>query len=363
MDAFEVDVIIPVHSATRPIARAVRSVVDGNRRRVRAVVVAHNIDAEIIRTNLGPWADRPDVLLAALDDGIPSPSGPINHGLDLARAPYFALLGSDDELAVGALDSWVALANETGATTVIARIERDVSGVDPLPPTRIGRSRGLDAVKDRLSYRCSPLGLVSRRSFGDLRFTPGLHSGEDLEFTAALWFGGEHIAYDREGPGYIGHEDAADRVTAASRSVAEDFAFLDAIEAAPWYPSLTRRQRQALGVKHLRLHVFDAVLARLRSPEGIGAHRAALDAVIARVEASAPGAVALLARCDRRVIDAVRRPEPDPDEILRLLGARWGGGLDAILPRNPLLAFHRQAPYRTLRATVAPPRQHPVQAA
>ena len=350
MSNLDVDVIVPVHSATRPIHQAVTSVLEGTSAEVRAIVVAHNIDIEVIRQNLGALANDARVLLLHLVDGIPSPSGPMNHGLDHVEADYFALLGSDDELAPGALDQWLRIARDERASTVIARIDSDVKGPDPLPPTRPRRTRNLDPVRDRLSYRCAPLGLVSRERFGDLRFTPGLHSGEDLEFTARLWFTGERIAYARTGPGYVGHEDAADRVTNAVRSVSEDFAFLDAIDGAPWFSRLPRRSRRAFGVKNLRLHLFDAIYHRLNGPGGIETHRADLEAVIARIERMSPGSVALLARTDRAVIDAVRQQNPSADHILALLAARWEGGIDARIPRNPLLALHPQAPYRTLRA-------------
>ncbi|MGH3703140.1 MAG: glycosyltransferase [Agromyces sp.] len=354
MSEYDVDVIIAVHTASRPIRRAVASVLDHTASAVRVNVVAHNIDAEVIRRNLAEYASHDGVRLLSLSDGIPSPAGPMNLGLERATAPYFALLGSDDELAPGALDSWLAIARTTGATTVLARIERVLSGTDPYPPVRRGRTRDLDPVKDRLAYRSAPLGLVRRTEFGELRFTAGLRSGEDLEFTAALWFTGSRLAYDRGGPPYIAHEDAEDRVTETNASVADDFAFLDAIHRAPWFASLSRTERTALGVKTLRVHYFDAIGNRLASPGGIAAHREALDRVITRVERMSPGSVALLARVDRKVIDAIRSPEPDPDLIRSLLAARWQGGpLGTLMTRNPLLAFHRQAPYRTMRSMVA----------
>jgi hypothetical protein len=350
---YEVDVVIAVHSATRPIKRAVASVLDGTQARVRVTVVAHNIDASIIGAGLGELFEHPDVRLLALGDGIHSPAGPMNLGLDRATSPYVSLLGSDDEFATGAIDSWLTLARETGATTVLARIDRQSAGPDPMPPTRRGRTQDLDAVKDRLAYRSAPLGLISRERFGALRFTPGLGSGEDLEFTSILWFTGTRIAYARRSPGYLVHEDGTDRVTFAARSVAEDFAFLEAITSGSWFSALSRTQKEALGVKTLRMHFFDAVLLRLNSAEGIAAHRAALDQVITTISDFAPQAVALLSRADRAVIDALHAPEIDADRIRTLLSARWGRSVAALLPRNPFLALHRQAPYRTLRATVA----------
>lgn len=347
-----VEVTIAVHSATRPIQRAVASIVDHTIAAVRVNVVAHNIDPEIIRDNLGPYASHPDVRLLELRDGIASPAGPMNHGLAASEAPYVAVMGSDDEFAPNALDSWLRIARDTGATTVLARIQLPGRGIDPYPPVRGGRrTRRLHARADRLSYRSAPLGLVDRRVFGDLRFTEGLPSGEDLAYSATLWFTGKHIAYDLTGPAYIVNEDATDRVTSGPRPVADDFAFLDAIETLGWFGTLGRAQRQALVVKILRVHFFDAVLARVRTPEGILAHRDALIAVLDRLEHTAPGVTALLARTDRAVLDQLRSDSLDPAAILHAIDARWNyRTVGAMLPRNPLRALHAQAPFRTLRA-------------
>lgn len=352
MPAFDVDLTIAVHSATRPIARAVTSVIDRNRARIRVNVVAHNIDPEIIRANLGDLAEHPDVRLLELHDGVRSPANPMNFGLAHSQAPFVSVMGSDDELEPGAVDSWLALQAETGASTVIARIRIVGRSNDPYPPVRNGRrTRGLDPRKDRLAYRSAPLGLVDRRRFPSLRFTEGLPSGEDLAYSATLWFTGEHIAYDLTGPAYVVNDDADDRVTFSARSVSEDFAFLDAIEATEWFPRLARRARSALLIKVLRVHFFDAVLARMRSEPGLLAHRDDLADVVARAERLAPGVTALLARVDRDVIDELRSDAPDEARILHLLDARWNyRTVGALVTRNPFLVAHRQAPLRTLFA-------------
>lgn len=347
-----VDLTIPVHSASRPIARAVGSVVDHTKVPVRVTVVAHNIDPELIRANLGAYADHASVRLLSLADGIRSPAGPMNHGLDNATAPLVSVMGSDDELEPSAIDSWVALHRVTNASAVLARILVRGAGIDPYPPVRLGRrTKGLDARKDRLAYRSAPLGVVDRRRYPDLRFTAGLASGEDLAYSATVWFTGRNLAYDLHGPAYVVNDDATDRVTFSSRAVADDFRFLDAIEATAWFPSLAASRRVALGVKVLRVHFFDAVLARLQSPEGILAHREGLLCVLDRIDAMAPGAIVLLARADRVVIDEVRSPRPDPEAIRTSLAARWNyRSAAALLPRNLLRAGHRQAPFRTLYA-------------
>ena len=352
-----VDVIIPVHSATRPLARAVDSVLGHTAAPVRVLVVAHNIDPEQIRAALGAHASHPAVELLELADGIPSPAGPRNHALAQGTAPFFAFLDSDDTLAPGALDSWVALADDAAADVVLARIERgEAAAADPLPPTRPGRQRDLHPVKDRLAYRSEPVGLISRARFERLRFTPGLRSGEDLAVSAELWFSGASIAYDRSGPAYRFRDDAVDRVTAAARTLSEDFAFLDAIAQADWFRGSSRSARRAFGVKVFRLHFFDAVLARLQDRDGSGglaAHRAELAALVARIEGLAPGSLALLSRRDRAAIAEAIAPEGTPESVLALLEARWLGGVDAMLTRNPFRSLHRQGPRRTLRDMVA----------
>ncbi len=345
-----VDLIIPVHSAERPVRRAVSSVVDHTRAPVRVCVVAHNTDPEGVRESLGEFASHPALTLLHLDDGIPSPAGPRNLGIERTAAPYFSLLDSDDTLRPGALDSWLELARSSGADAVLARIERQGSDTpDPLPPTRPGRTTDLHPVKDRLAYRAEPVGLLSRARFSGLRYTPRLRSGEDLEVSARICFSGASVAYDRHGPAYVFGNDAVDRVTAARRSLAEDFAFLDAIAESEWFGTLNRRERRVLGVKVFRLHFFDAVLARLHSDGGLEAHRSEFAALVRRIRRLAPGALALLSRRDRAAIDATLRPGTDAETVLRLLEARWLGGVDSILTRNPLLSLHRQGPRRTLR--------------
>lgn len=348
----EVDAVIAVHTATRPIARAVASIIDHTTAHVRVNVVAHNIDSEIIRANLGDYAAHPRVRLLSLNDGIPSPAGPMNHGLDTATARFVTVMGSDDELAPGAIDSWLALQRETGATTVLTKILIKGRGNDPYPPTRRGRrQRALDPVKDRLAYRSAPLGLIDRERFSELRFTEGLPSGEDLAYSSTLWFTGDSIAYDLAGPPYIINDDAGDRVTVAPRDVSQDFAFLDAIEAAPWFGALNGRGLTALTVKILRIHFFDAVQARLRSADGLRTHRAELISVLDRLSLWAPGAFRFLSLADRRVIEALRSLDIDEARIERLMAARSNyRSLAAAIPKNPFRAFHAQAPLRTLSA-------------
>jgi glycosyltransferase involved in cell wall biosynthesis len=354
MTSAKVDVIIPVHNPNRPICRAVESALLKNNTSMRVLVIAHNTDLKGIRTALGDLASHSSVEIIHFSDGIASPAGPRNFALKRARAPYISFLDSDDTLHAGALDSWLNIAEQEGASVVIPRIEyEDTDTADPLPPTRPGRTRDLDPVRDRLAYRSAPLGLISRLEFPDLRYTPDLPSGEDLETSAALWFGGLNIAYDRNGPAYRVGAEADDRVTADARSLQEDFAFLKAFEESNWFSALSRSQRQALGVKIYRLHLFDAILSRLQSNGGLDAHRPAFAELFAQLNELFPSAIQLLSRRDRAVIDAVLDINCDANTMLELLEKRWLGGIDSLLTRNPLFMLHHQGPRKTMRAMIA----------
>ncbi|MEV8337722.1 glycosyltransferase [Leucobacter sp. NPDC077196] len=345
-----VDLTIAVHSATRPIARAVASVVDHTASDVRVNVVAHNIDPEIIRTNLGEYAQHPDVRLLELRDGIPSPAGPMNYGFAQSSAPYISVMGSDDELAPGAIDSWLAVAQRTGAEAVLARIQLDTGRTDPYPPVRNGRrTERLHPRKDRLAYRSAPLGLIDRRRFGDLRLTEGLASGEDLTYSLTVWYTAETLAYDLDGPAYVINADAGDRVTFAPRPVARDFAFLDELEALPWFAQALRADRLAIIVKLIRIHVFDAILARARTQADLDANRSDLLGLLKRFERLAPGVHKLLARTDRAVFTELASPHSTPESIALALDKRHVyRSIPTLLPQNPFRVLQRQAPFRTL---------------
>lgn len=347
-----VDVTIAVHSDSRPISRAVASVLDHTSAAVRVNVVAHNIDPEIIAKNLGDYANDPRLRLLHLEDGIPSPAGPMNHGFASSEAPFMSLMGSDDELAPGAIDSWLALQQRTGAEMVLAKIRLADGRTDPYPPVRGGRrTTGLDGRKDRLAYRSAPLGLIDRSRFGDVRLTAGLPSGEDLTYSLTLWFTGRNLAYDLEGPAYIINGDAGDRVTSAPRPVERDFAFLDELETLPWFTQAMRDTRTAIVVKLIRIHLFDAILARSYSDEALSEHRADLLALVQRFGGLAPGVQRLLSRADRAAIDRLARPDSTAEEIVQALAARQVYlSPSTLIPRNPLRFLHPQGPFRTLLA-------------
>lgn len=342
--------IIAVHSATRPVARAVASVLNHTRADVRVIVVAHNIAPSVIRENLGEWHNHPDVWLAELQDGIRSPAGPMNYGFSLSTARFTSLLGSDDEFAPGAVDSWLALQRSTEAQSVLATITLPDGRSDPYPPVRSGRRRTkLDAVKDRLAYRSAPLGLIERNTFGDLRLTEQLESGEDLVFSLTMWFTAERLAYDLHHLGYVIHADADDRVTFAPREIARDFAFLEVLEQEPWFTTVSQRARVAIVLKVARIHLFDAIAARVKTEQDLTANRAGLLDLVERVFSIAPGARRLLSVADTRVLRLLATPTSTSSELLNAIAARHLlYSIATLLPSRLVNALHRQAPFRTL---------------
>ncbi|MCE7482859.1 glycosyltransferase [Microbacterium profundi] len=343
-----VDVTIAVHSATRPVRRAVSSVLNGTTALVRVIVVAHNIDPAIIRNNLGDLATDARVCLLELQDGIRSPAGPMNLGFANSTAPFIALLGSDDEFAPGALDSWLRVQRETGASAVIPKIAIVGRHNNPLPPLRDGRrARRLDAAKDRLAYRSAPLGLIDRDRFGHLRFAEGLSTGEDIALTAELWFRGRNLAADIDGPSYVGHEDEKDRVTFTPRPVHEDFAFLAGLEDAAWFRRLSGRARTAVVVKLLRIQFLSAIGVRATNAEELVTHQPELRTALGRLERLAPRALRLLSRVDHRIIAEAFSAAPDIERIKVLANDRWNQrSFGALLTPNPLYSLHRQAMVR-----------------
>lgn len=342
-----VDVIVAVHSPRRPVRRAVASVLQHTKLPVRIIVVAHNTDADGISASLGEFSRDPRVHVLNLQDGIRSPAGPKNYGLEHAVAPFVSLLDSDDEFQPGAIDAWVAASE--GFDVVLSQVVRG-STVMAAPPVRPCRQRHLSATKDRLSYRVGIWGgLIRRERFLQVKFAEGLTTGEDQLFAASLWFSGARIVFPQHAPGYVLHDDQSDRVTADVPFVEVEFTYLSALldPGQPW----SRRQptRTAVAVKLLRTHIFDAFLNRAESWSRADA--VSLAAVIEQIVAYSPRSVDLLSRADERALRGLANPTLSRDELRHLMNARGGTRSAAeLVPRKWALVLHRQAPLRTLLA-------------
>lgn len=351
----EVDVIIPVHTAHRPIARAVASALDQTITPVRVTVVCHNTRPAEITRALGNLANQPSVRMLSVDDGIPSPAGPINAGLDAATAPFTALLDSDDTYDRGAIDAWRKVQQRDGSDVVIPMLRYQGGGSTRTPPTRPFRRRNLDGVRDRLAYRSRMHGLVSSLRFGDVRMTTGLQTGEDVIQGATIWYSKARISFAKYLPGYRIHLDGDERASAMPRPAVESLAFLDTALCESWLMTLTRDQRSAFAVKILRTHVMDVLSVALDQRPDPANLRVIADAV-RRIDAIAPGARSNLSRHDVHILDSLAKPAPDVVALRAAVSVRTDyQRISNLFPADVRRVFSREAPFRFLTAVAFSP--------
>lgn len=341
----DVDVVIAVHDVKRRIDRAIRSALS-SRSVARVIVVCHGVGVDAIRGAAGVDDDR--VEYAAFEDGVPSPAGPFNHGLELATGRFVAIMGSDDELTAGAVDAWRRTAEQDNADVVIAPVRYAAGGRVPTPPTL--RRRRLRGAKDRLAYRTAPLGLVSRHRFGTLRLTGGVATGEDLAFTARMWFARANVSRHTGAGEYVIH-DGEERVTFTPRPLEDELRAVDLLLTDGWAQALPRWDRTALAVKLWRVTIFGAV--HYRSGRWSDEDRVWLSQLATRLRAFAPNAVDRLSRADGALIVALEDPSIPHSEIDdRSRGRRRFLSPAALLPARLRLTFAREAPLRFSTVTL-----------
>lgn len=358
----DVDVVVAVHDVRRDVVRAVRSALDGapvgpvpdagSSPRVRVSVVAHNLPADVVverltAAGLGEALAAGDVRVLELADGVPSPSGPFTLGLERAEARYVSIMGSDDHLEPGALAAWFAVAESRGSAAVLAPMRLDSGRLvrSPVPRPCAGRlwPAPLDPVLDRLAPRSAPLGLLRREVVErlGLRLVPGLRTGEDIPFSARLWFSGERLDLVRTAPAYVIGTDADERVSVGPKPVDVELAGVRILRDEPWVERLGPAQRRALAVTALRVHVLGAVHRRVARGDWVGGPGPGAGGEVAWlaeltrdwVELS-PKALDPLARADRAVIEALLS-SPDVETVAAAGRRRAGAGrLDAVLPRR-----------------------------
>ncbi|MBG6239547.1 hypothetical protein IWX78_002534 [Mycetocola sp. CAN_C7] len=341
-----VDVIVPVHDVTRPIRRAVESVIDGTPDGVvRVLVICHNIPEEGISRQLDGLIG-PRVVLIPFNDGIRSPAGPFNHGLSIAEAPYVSIMGSDDFLEPGAMAAWIAHLRASGPDAALVPLRHQHGDLLMNPLTRWRRTQRLDPVKDRLFYRTAPLGLLRLslvRSLG-LEFTARMPVGKDMAFSARLWSAGVRIDYLKRSPAYVIGADAVSRVTTTPRPIVEAMAAVLDLVGRNWVAAAREPLRRSLVTKLLRIHVLGAVITRSTveawSAADVGDLRASARSVIA----AAPPAVSPLSRADRSLLDSLLDEGSTAGDLV-LAGERHRSAsrLDQIVPRNPVRLLDRES--------------------
>jgi len=352
-----VDLIIPVHDPSRPLQRAIDSVLLSGLEVpsvLRISVVCHNIPAEQIAERLRPET-RGLVRFLQLDDGEPSPAGPFMFGMRSATADYVSIMGSDDTLEPGALAAWLERAQHLGLTALIPP-ERHASGKKvATPPTRPWRSGLLDGARDRLAYRTAPLGLIRRESIERLGLTmpSRLRSGSDQLFGAKLWFSGERVAYGRGTPHYVVGADAVTRVTMTARPAAVELMAIDELVADPWFAALSLRARRSIVTKIVRVHIVSAAATRTTHESWTPEDRTWLSGLLSRLALSAPGYERTLSIADARLVDALSGAEASTDRLGALLAARRRFGTPAtIVTRDIRGLLAADGPLRFMAASV-----------
>lgn len=343
----QVDVLVPVHSATRPIERLAGSVLEGTRARVRVLVIAHNIEENRIRVALGRYSEDSRVQVAGFRDDIPSPAGPMNHALDRVTAPWFTKIDSDDRLSPGALDGWLCRAREQDADIVLPGMLVPSAGTGfPTPPRRPCHVR-LDPLRDRLSYRTSTMGLLSADLRDYARPVEGLETGEDIAPSIRLWFGARRIVAARAADAYLVGNDAVDRVTESARTFATELAFVSRFVEEEIWARLPAEGRAAVARKLIRVHVLGALGRRPLDSEAVDAAAVALETLIR----AAPGTADMLSRLDGALIHSVRTGLPVRDVAVLVERRRRYAQAAAVLTPSLRHLLHRDAPLRFLAAS------------
>lgn len=345
----DVDVVVAVHDLGRPFARTVTSALTGNDGTdVRVTVACHELDPDEVRPHLP--AEAAGVRLLEVRDGLGSPSGPYNAGLDAATGRWVSIIGSDDHLEPGALAAWARLGDRLGSDAVLAPLRLVGGAPVRTPRVRVGRTRDLDPVRDRLAYRTAPLGLLRRSTLDrlGLRLTPGMRSGGDVAFTARLWNAGVRVDLAAGAPAYVVGTGATTRVTTTVRPVDTELrAFADLV-GQPWLARLPEERRRALAVKTVRIHLLGALRRRPAETAWREGEVAWLRDLLRQWVGLAPGVLDPFSAADRALLEAVLDPGADTGTVVAAVRARdRAGRLSQWLAPRPAANLDRES---TLRA-------------
>ena len=351
-----VDMIVAVHDVRRDIRRAVSSILRDDDPTIRALVICHNLTRDVVAAELADILENSGsrVRLEELHDGVPSPSGPFNHGLEISDADYVGIMGSDDELDAGAITQWRRVAERHRADAVIAKVVRgDQRTLVRSPPKRVWRTGPLSFSRDRLSYRSAPLGLMRRDAVRklQLRLLDGARSGGDLPFVTRLWALGRVVPAQGLGA-YVEHADAPVRVTWEPKPLHQELYAMRDLLGSAFVRSLSRADRDALGTKLLRRNLGDSVRirdgGRALTPADIDAFRD----IVSRIRRLSPRSIDFISIAQRRVVDELLRPQPNLEAVARhsermIEPKRW----DTVLPARLRHALHPQGQTRYVFAS------------
>lgn len=351
-----VDVVIPLHRADRKVETAVGSAqrqVQGIETRVS--VVLHNLGMdETLRQRVEPGAR-----VLTCDDGVPSPSGPRNVGLDAATAPFVFFLDSDDALSPLCLRRLHEVACAKNADIVLPSIRRGRSYVgSPLVASR--RVKLLDPVRHYLFLRSHVPALLRRSTMIDsgIRYPDGIRVSEDFAVMAQLFATGRTaMAFDAV---YDVLDNGDQRASTVPISASEQLAALRLILGSRWIDELTYDQRRALVRRILAVNLASGW--RWTRSFGLTASGSEYAAIRDTAIEKSAGAVEFLSVRDRVTLHFQSRPRL----VERMLGAKPFGLVPSTWRavfslRSPLVFEFRSWLVRHRRRVLVTPRMgHPV---
>jgi hypothetical protein len=330
-----VDVIIPIHDSNRPLERTIRSLLTTGLSvgsEVLVTVVCHNVAIAEISSKL-PSQLRELVNFLELHDGLPNPGGPRTHGLEQTNSQYISFLDSDDTFDPQALKVWVALAEAHSLDAVIPPERHDTGKAIRTPPVRRFRAGNLDPVRDRVSYRTAPLGLIRRAAIErlGLEFGTGVRTGEDQAFALKLWFGSNSVRFARGAPSYIVGGDAQARVTTQLQLLADELKSPRDLIRSTWFAEQSVASKSAIAVKLVRLQLFGGVERRLTGNVWAAESHAAAAEFLDTIKLVASGYQNSLSVADVRLCHAIANQTSTVTKLSLLANKRRAFGRPATL--------------------------------
>lgn len=325
------EIVVPVHDRSRPIRRAVESVLKDPES--RALVIAHNIEPEVLDL---PSSDRVRVLPLNAAPGMPGAT--FDFGIANAEAEWVGIMGSDDWYQDGGIAQMRERAHQDRADGVISPLRHQLQNVSQIKPLTM-RTKNLDAVRDRMFYRTAPLGIFRTQMMQDPRYRFGdvFPQGSDMRVTALLWTSGHKFSYYADDPAYVVGKDAKTRVTFTPRPLEASGAPMLALFDEPGVKEFSASQKHALATKMARVHVHSAVILRQSHELWLENDVAWLAGYVKKLREFDPHFDRPMNRRDRSIMVAVERG--DLDEII--YAARgWGSHnlFDRVFPQNPAAA-------------------------
>lgn len=343
-----VDVVIAVHDPSRPLTRAAQSVLADGVEGVRVLIVCHGVPASDFDGARAALEGAP-VSWLEFHDGVRSPTGPFMHGLRAATADYVTIMGSDDFMEPGAVAAAVGHLRADAPDVLVLPLRHQSGEVLRNPLARRWHVRSLDPIRDRLAYRTAPLAFMRRDVLDDLELelTPDMPAGNDIEFSAKLWYSGARIDFHPSDPGYVIGDDATTRVTTTPRPARVELTALRLLLTRPWVLDAETETRASLMIKVLRIHVLGPVLRRAADGTLTDDDATAYGDVVRTVVSISPRALRPFSRIDRGLLDALAATPLDTAGVVTAATAHLRAGrFDRLLPRNPFAVADREGPVR-----------------